>query len=306
MQMQGYTDDIGAYDNEEDAARTYDLAALKYWGPGPASILNFPVERYRREVEEMEKMSTTIMVGGRLGLGAFAETSISIWEPTWNFNYEAIEFLKVFDFYCSPSLGTQEEAAAAYDRAAIEFRGPNAVTNFDISNYANKLKKIPSEVDVRVEHDDIQVKQETLSQVQEHDHQEDRTQWFNQVISLKEHEHPWDLCLDIGFNSLPIPDIPLEKSSSEVFGLLDDKGFEDDIEFIFDGQFGDREFLQDGYLAQENARRRRMLCGSGCVEFSFFVAIALEGGANKLNYDGVVFAQTREIRIGMVACEDDG
>ncbi|KAL0429494.1 UNVERIFIED_CONTAM: AP2-like ethylene-responsive transcription factor [Sesamum radiatum] len=30
-----------AYDNEEDAARTYDLAALKYWGP--ATILNFPV-----------------------------------------------------------------------------------------------------------------------------------------------------------------------------------------------------------------------------------------------------------------------
>ncbi|KAL0387706.1 UNVERIFIED_CONTAM: Ethylene-responsive transcription factor WRI1, partial [Sesamum radiatum] len=29
-----------AYDNEEDAARTYDLAALKYWGP--TTILNFP------------------------------------------------------------------------------------------------------------------------------------------------------------------------------------------------------------------------------------------------------------------------
>lgn len=31
----------GAYDNEEAAARTYDLAALKYWGPG--TTLNFPV-----------------------------------------------------------------------------------------------------------------------------------------------------------------------------------------------------------------------------------------------------------------------
>jgi AP2-like factor (ANT lineage) len=37
-------------------------------------------------------------------------------------------------FYCY-IIGTQEEAAEAYDIAAIKFRGTSAVTNFDMSRY---------------------------------------------------------------------------------------------------------------------------------------------------------------------------
>ena len=32
---------VGGYDKEEKAARAYDLAALKYWGP--TTTTNFPV-----------------------------------------------------------------------------------------------------------------------------------------------------------------------------------------------------------------------------------------------------------------------
>ncbi|KAJ0977548.1 hypothetical protein J5N97_013022 [Dioscorea zingiberensis] len=45
----------GAYDDEEAAARAYDLAALKYWGAG--TLINFPVSDYSRDLEEMQMIS---------------------------------------------------------------------------------------------------------------------------------------------------------------------------------------------------------------------------------------------------------
>ncbi|KAJ7011564.1 LOW QUALITY PROTEIN: hypothetical protein NC653_001862 [Populus alba x Populus x berolinensis] len=46
---------LGGYDKEEKAARAYDLAALKYWGP--TTHINFPVGTYEKELEEMEHMT---------------------------------------------------------------------------------------------------------------------------------------------------------------------------------------------------------------------------------------------------------
>ncbi|KAD4586687.1 hypothetical protein E3N88_24288 [Mikania micrantha] len=45
----------GAYDEEESAARAYDLAALKYWGP--TTFTNFPVSNYDKEIEIMQNLT---------------------------------------------------------------------------------------------------------------------------------------------------------------------------------------------------------------------------------------------------------
>lgn len=51
-------------------------------------------------------------------------------------NYPCSTFIYLF-IVCA---ATQEEAATAYDVAAIEYRGLNAVTNFDLSRYINWLR----------------------------------------------------------------------------------------------------------------------------------------------------------------------
>ncbi|KAG1371382.1 AP2-like ethylene-responsive transcription factor AIL5 [Cocos nucifera] len=101
----------GGYDNEEKAARAYDLAALKYWGP--TATTNFPVKVYSREIEEMKNMSKQEFIASLRRAVAFRGGLPSTEE----------------------SQATEEEAAEAYDVAAIKFRGANAVTNFELSRY---------------------------------------------------------------------------------------------------------------------------------------------------------------------------
>ncbi|GJN33958.1 hypothetical protein PR202_gb22589 [Eleusine coracana subsp. coracana] len=135
--------DAGAYDDEDAAARAYDLAALKYWGPD--TILNFPASAYEEELKEMEAQSREEYIGSLRRKSSGFSRGVSKYRGVarhhHNGRWEA-RIGRVFGnkYLYLGTYATQEEAAMAYDMAAIEYRGLNAVTNFDLSRYIKWLR----------------------------------------------------------------------------------------------------------------------------------------------------------------------
>ncbi|XP_073130784.1 AP2-like ethylene-responsive transcription factor BBM2 [Henckelia pumila] len=129
---------LGGYDKEEKAARAYDLAALKYWGT--TTTTNFPISNYEKEVEEMKHMTRQEYVASLRRKSSGFSRGASIYRGVtrhhqhgrWQARIGRVAGNK--DLYLG-TFSTQEEAAEAYDIAAIKFRGLNAVTNFEINRY---------------------------------------------------------------------------------------------------------------------------------------------------------------------------
>ncbi|KAH1092064.1 hypothetical protein J1N35_019321 [Gossypium stocksii] len=134
----------GAYDDEEVAARAYDLAALKYWGTSTPT--NFPISYYEKEIEIMQTITKEEFLaslrrkssGFSRGKSKYRGVAKHYYHNgRWEARIERV-FGKKY-----PNIGnynTQEEAARAYDIAAIKCRGINAVTNFNLSTYASWLR----------------------------------------------------------------------------------------------------------------------------------------------------------------------
>ncbi|KAG6677702.1 ethylene-responsive transcription factor WRI1-like isoform X1 [Carya illinoinensis] len=247
---------LGAYDNEEAAAHTYDLAALKYWGS--ETTLNFPIETYTKELEKMQSVSKEEYLatlrrrssGFSRGVSKYRGVARHHHNGRWEARIGRVLGNK---YLYLGTFNTQEEAAAAYDMAAIEFRGANAVTNFDVGNYIDRLKmkipgfsahsltQLPAEsLPISCTQSEVKVEQQPQHQLQIAVDQLHYTLLppcmdapTMVVLDHANQQDPWSFMDSGSIAPLPVPNLLLEKPC-ELTDLFDHTGFEDDIDLIFE------------------------------------------------------------------------
>jgi hypothetical protein len=129
-------------------------------------------------------------------------------------------------------IGTEEEAAQAYDLAAIEFRGPHAMTNFDISCYLDNTQLLS-----HTEPENPQRQEQCQSDFKESEPLKS-IEPVGQIIGENSIGHLMgDFCMEQErFEKYPkIGDMVMDASDlSDMLNLFDADRFEDDIASLFE------------------------------------------------------------------------
>ncbi|GFY81205.1 integrase-type DNA-binding superfamily protein [Actinidia rufa] len=212
-----------AYDNEEAAAHTYDLAALKYWGAG--TTLNFPIDTYTKEIEEMQKLTKE-------------EYLASLRRRSSGFSRGVSKYRGVARHHHN---GRWEARIGRVFGKQIFIPGdlhPSISNNQILIFFKQEQQPIQHQYHHRQEEEEAGQEEKQLVLFQP---QPAPLNLKLEELPLSVHDHEWSLCLDTHhvFHPLPDIDIPLtEKTGEELPHYLFNgtTGFEDNIDdYIFDG-----------------------------------------------------------------------
>ncbi|DBA95939.1 hypothetical protein WJX77_004025 [Trebouxia sp. C0004] len=132
---------LGGFDNEEQAALAYDIAAIKFRAQDANT--NYNISNYEQELLHFDEVSKEEVVQSLRKQSRGAQKTSSQYRGVTKHQkgkWEARIGQMVGRKYKYLGLYKEEiEAATAYDREAVKRRGIHAVTNFDLAEYMDLL-----------------------------------------------------------------------------------------------------------------------------------------------------------------------